>query len=217
MHPALQGGRESPPDVAATRQYDPAYRLVELAQLSHHRAAVLLRGDEEHLVVGFDHGVALGNDPDAPTEYRRDPGLDRRHPGRELTQRMTDEGTAVVGLHAHELHPSLGEIQHLQRPGGLDEPVDVLGDELLGADDEIDGEGVPREELAVPEIGRGAHARDLGRRAEDRPGDLACDHVRLVAAGHREHEVGVFRPGAGQHVGVRRVPVDRPDVEVILK
>ena len=46
---------------------------VELAQLPHDRAAVLARGDEEHLVVGFDHGVALGDDPDPVAEDRRDP------------------------------------------------------------------------------------------------------------------------------------------------
>ena len=62
---------------------------------------------------------------------------------------MTDERTAVVRLHADQPHPSVGEIEHLQRARGFDQAMDVLGDELLGADDEIDGEGVPREELAV--------------------------------------------------------------------
>ena len=155
--------------------------------------------------------------PTPAAEDRRDPGVDGRHVHRQLAQGVADEGSSVVCLHADEPHPSLGEIEHLQRAGGLDEPLDVLGDELLGADGEIDGERVPREELAVLEVLGGAHPRDLRRGAEHGVGDLARHHVRLVAAGHRQHEVGVLGPRVGEDVGMGGMPADGADVEVVLE
>ena len=86
-----------------------------------------------------------------------------------------------------------------------------------GADGEIDGERVAREELAVPEVLGGAHPRDLRRGAEHGMGDLARDHVGLVAAGHRQHEVGVLGPRVGEDVGMGGMSADGADVEVVLE
>ena len=88
---------------------------------------------------------------------------------------------------------------------------------MLRTDDEVDGECVPREQLPVLDVVRGTNAGDLGGRTEDGVGDLARDHVRLVAAGHGEHEIGVLRTGRGQHVRMRRMPANGADVEVVLK
>ena len=62
-----------------------------------------------------------------------------------------------------------------------------------------------------------ADARDLGRRAEQRPGDLARDHVDLVARGQGDDHVGAVAAGGFEHGGVRGVPGDRPDVEAVLE
>ena len=143
--------------------------------------------------------------------------VDSRHAGRELAQGVTDEGAPVVSLHADQSNPSVGKIEHLQRTRGLDQPINVLGDELLRTDDEVDGKSVPGEQLPVLDVVRGSHACNLGGRAEDGIGHLARNHVRLVAAGHGEHEIGVLGARRSQHVGMRRMPVDGPDVEVVLK
>ena len=45
-------------DIAAAGDDDPAARPIQLAELTHHRARVFGRSDEEDLVAGLDHGVA---------------------------------------------------------------------------------------------------------------------------------------------------------------
>jgi hypothetical protein len=58
----LQPLGQACPDVAAAGDHDALVGLVDAAQLGHHLADVLARRDEEHLVVGLDHRVALGDD-----------------------------------------------------------------------------------------------------------------------------------------------------------
>ena len=55
---------------------------------------------------------------------------------------MSDERTAPRGMHPGEAHFAGGEIQHLQCAGVVDQPLEVLGHELLGTDEHIDGTDV---------------------------------------------------------------------------
>ena len=59
----------------------------------------------------------------------------------ELLELLADERAAAQRLDADQAHAAVGEVQHLQRAGILDQPHDVIGDELLGADRHVDGEG----------------------------------------------------------------------------
>ncbi len=64
-------------------------------------------------------------------------------------QLLAHQRPAVVGPHGHQLHLAAGEVQHLQRAGVLDQAADVFGDQLLGADQHVDGQGVVREQLGI--------------------------------------------------------------------
>ena len=52
---------------------------------------------------------------------------------------------------------------------------------------------------------------------KQRVGDLAGDHVGLVAVGNGENQVGVLGAGLLQHVGMRRMPEYGTDVQMILQ
>ena len=123
-------------------------------------------------------------------------------------------------MHADQAHAAVGEIEHLQRARILDQPHDVLGDELLGTDRHVDGEGavLVREQLGVAcEIGR-ADARDARRvLVEQAPRDLARDHVHFVAVGERDEDVGLARAGRLQDARLRAAADDRADVDAILQ
>jgi hypothetical protein len=54
-------------------------------------------------------------------------------------------------------------------------------------------------------------------RAEQRPGDLAGDHVDLVARGQRDEEVGALAARGEQRRRVGALPEDRADVEPVLQ
>src|SRR5690606_13478474 len=75
----LERPREAQADVAAARDHDAAYRIVELAHLAQHAADVLARGDEEDLVAFLDDGIAVRDDAAPASIDRDDAALDARH------------------------------------------------------------------------------------------------------------------------------------------
>ncbi|MNL20821.1 hypothetical protein D3C87_1420870 [compost metagenome] len=82
----------------------------------------------------------------------------------------------------------------------LDQALDVVGHHLLGAYQHVDrNRFVLKQLLLAIEVGRFAHPGDLGRRVEQRVGDLAGDHIGFVAIGHRHQHVSVVRSGLTQH------------------
>ena len=62
---------------------------------------------------------------------------------------MANQGATLAGLDRHQSHPPVGEIQHLQAPGVLQQPQNVVGDELLRADADIDGQGTGGKEFRM--------------------------------------------------------------------
>jgi hypothetical protein len=63
----------------------------------------------------------------------------------------------------------------------------------------------------------GADARDLGRRAKQRPGDLAGNHVDFVAVRERDDHVGAGTARGLEHGRVRSVAGHRADIEPVLQ
>ena len=213
----LECARQAQADVAAAGEQHALHRLVRLAQLAHHLADVLAGGDEEDFVVGLDDGGPLGDDRPALPEDGRDPRVDPRHVLAQGAQLLAHEWPAVVGLDRDQAHPAAGEVEHLHRARGLHQALDVVGDELLGADHHVDRERLLAEELGVVEVLPGPHACDFGGGVEEGVGHLTGDHVGLVTVGDREDHVGVRRPRLLQDIGVGAAPEHGADVEAVAQ
>ena len=127
----------------------------------------------------------------------------------QLLHLMTDEHPAIVRAHRHQLNPTVGKIQHLQRPGEFNQALDVGGDLLLGADEDIDRQRILGKQLVSTLILNLSDTRDLGGRAEQRVGDLAGHHVDFVAVGDCDDHVRIMGPGAFEHAGVGGMAADR--------
>ena len=96
----LVGGLErlgqAPADVAAAGEHHPPQRLIGLAQLGHDLGDVLLGRDEEHLVLGLDHGLALGDDRAPAPVDRGDARVDVvRQVRRQLLELAADQRAAA--------------------------------------------------------------------------------------------------------------------------
>jgi hypothetical protein len=91
--------------------------------------------------------------------------------------------------------------------------LDVVGDQLFRADQHVDRQGVVLEQpIAVGDVAAGPDPGDLGRGVEQGVGDLAGDHVGLVAVGQRDQHVGVGDPGLLQYR-----PDNRHDRETVRR
>ena len=133
----LDALREPQADVAAARDHDALHRVLDAAQLAHDLAHVLGGGDEEHLVVVLDHRVALGRDAAAVAVDRDDARVDVRQVLAQGAQLLADQRAAADRLDPDQPHAAVGEVEHLQRARVADQPLDVLGDQLLGADVDV--------------------------------------------------------------------------------
>jgi len=51
------------------------------------------------------------------------------------------QGATLVGPYRHQPHPPAREVQHLEAARVLQQPQNILGDELLRTDAHIDGQG----------------------------------------------------------------------------
>ena len=213
----LGGAGEPGADVATAREDEALVGLFQPLQFAHDGADMGRGGDEEDLVVGLDDGVARRLQGPILAVDGRDPGLDLGHVIVEGAQGMANQGATLAGLDRHQSHPPVGEIQHLEAAGVLQQPQNVLGDELLRTDADIDGQGTGGKEFRMFEETGGAYPRDAGGGMEEGIGDLAGDHVGLVAIGDCQDDMGVLGPGPLQHVGMGAMPQDGPKVEAVLE
>jgi hypothetical protein len=135
----------------------------------------------------------------------------------QVGDRVPDERPALESLDGNEARAAFGELEHLERFGELEELRDVIGEHLLGADRGIDRKILGRKDFGMRQVVARADARDPRRDIEHGRGELARDHVRLVALRHGQDHVGVARAGLLEHRGVRGVADDRSQVEPVLQ
>ncbi len=199
------------------RDDDAAGRPLLAPQFLHDHANVVAGGEKEHLVAVLDDGRALGNHAFAGAVDRSHSGIGRGDVLAQGLQRLTHQRAALQGADADQPHAAVGEIQDLERAGIADQTGDVLGDQLFGADPDIDGDAAFAEQPLLIRVIRRSNARDLLRGAIERPGDLACQHVDFVAVGQRDQDVGAGDAGGFQNPRARGIAVDRADVEAILE
>src|ERR1700676_210216 len=215
--PVLQFARQAYADVAAARNDHAARGRFFAAQLLHDHANILARGEEKYLVAILDDRVALRLDALAGPIDGGAPRVRRGNVLAQGTQRLTHQGTALQGTNAHQAHPAIGEIQHLQSPGISDQTCHVLGHQLFGADPDIHRNRVLAEQpVPFGEVGR-AHTRNLLRRAVQGPRNMAGQHVDLVAVGQRDENIGGGDTRGLQDARARRIAVHRANVESILQ
>jgi hypothetical protein len=205
---------QAPSDVATAAHHDSLVGLFQLPQLRRHRADVLLRGHEEDLVLGLNHGIAVGADRAIAPEDGRNAGLDARHVGADLAQLVTDQRPSVVGLDPDQRHQPVGEVQDLQRARMLDQALDLAGDDRLRRDQHVDRDRIRPEQSRIVVVTAFAHPGDLGADPEQGRPDLAGEHVHFVGVGDRDQHLGLPRTGRLQHARVAAEAVDGPDIEV---
>ncbi len=146
-----------------------------------------------------------------------DPRVGLRYVTAQVLQLVSDERAAMEGAHRDEADLAVREFEHLQRLGELEQLGDIVANHLLGTDGMVHREILRREDLGVREIVRGADACDLGRDVEHGGGELARDHVDLVALRDREQHVRVSRAGLLQHRRLRGVAGHGPQIETVLQ
>ena len=171
----------------------------------------------EDLVARQDARAALaGDQPLFPVQRHQPHGRG----GKQLAQlgdRVVHHRAAVRGPHGDQQRPPLGELQHLQRLGVVDQLLHILHQRLLGADHVVHREaalaqqGIPLLELraAQPGDGRG----DL----EHVVGDLAGHEVGLVQRRAGDQHVGVLAAGAAQDFGMDAVARHPAQVQALLQ
>src|SRR5690606_37580677 len=115
----------------------------------------------EDLVAFLDDGIAVRDDAAPAAVDRDDAALDLRDVLRQLAPPPADEGPAAMSLRRDEPHAAVGELEHLQRPGEMDQLLDVFRHERLGADANVDREAIRAEELRVADIFVRANPCDL--------------------------------------------------------
>ena len=95
----------------------------------------------------------------------------------------------------------------------LNQAAYVVSHHLLGADQYIDGDRFVGEQTLAGQVRRGAYPGNFGRGAKQRMGDLAGDHIDLVAVGDGDQHIGVFTACLTQHNRVGTRPSDGADIE----
>ena len=132
---------------------------------------------------------------------------------------LIHQQAAFVRLHNHHFGFIVGKTQHLQSAGIVDQPCQPLGNELLGAD----GFGNVKHLQAaaafffiglVFQIIHRAHARDAAGNVKHIRAQLAGHQIGFIAAGERQHQIGIGRTGALQHHGRRGIAVQRLHIEL---
>ena len=218
--------RKTQPDVAAAGDHDAPHRFLALAHLAHHQADVLGGGEEEHLVAGLDHGVALrAQAPPGPVD-RDHARVDVRKVLADVAQLLSDQQPALHGAHSYQPDAAAREVDDLQRTWIADQAPDVRGDQLLGTDVHVDGEAAAvgrrsvrrrYEEIGAAREVRGTDARNARRRAVERPRHVAGDHVDLVAVGQRDQHVGARGAGLLERAWARGIAAYGAYVEPVLQ
>ena len=118
-------------------------------------------------------------------------------------QLLADDRSVVISLHRHQLHSAVGKIQYLERAGVGNQLLDILGYQLLRADDHIDRNVLTAEQLfLVGQVLGRAHPGDFGGGVEQGMGHLAGHHIDLVTVGDCDQHIGVFGAGLEQGIGM---------------
>ena len=208
----FDGAHDAVADVAAAGDHDALDALVHAPQLAHHLADVLGRRQAEHFVAGLDQRVAFRRDRRVTAEDGSDARIDLRDVLAQVLERVADERPALEGAHRHQADQAVGELEHLQRLGKLDQLDDVFGDDLFRADRKVDSEVRFVEELGMLDIVGRAHARDACGQVEEGLGNAAGAQVGLVALRHGNQQVGIL--GAGLAQGRRAGGVARHGAQV---
>jgi hypothetical protein len=73
---------------------------------------------------------------------------------------MADERAAAIRARRDEANFAVGELEHLQRAGEVNQLRDVIGHERGGADRDVDGNAAGAEQRLVGDQSAGANARD---------------------------------------------------------
>ena len=92
-----------------------------------------------------------------------------------------------------------------------------MGHHLFRADQDVYRDGVVVEQPGAGQVSRFPHPSDLGRGVEQGVGDLAGDHVGLVAVGHSHQHVGIVGTGLAQHRRKRRAALHRTNVQAVAQ
>ena len=131
--------------------------------------------------------------------------------------RLSYQRAAVVGLHSHQLHPTIGKVEHLQRAREFQQPTNVLRHHLLGRNQNINRKGIRRKQIGLFQVSVGANTGDFARRAKQGVRHLTGDHVGLVGVGDRHQHVGIVGTGVTQYMGKRAMPEHGFYVDAILQ
>ena len=214
----LQGFCETEPDVSAPGDDDSAHRFLELAQFAHDQADVLACGDKKYFVVFVDDGFAVDRDAVVIAVDCRNPGVDIGDVFPECLELLTYQQPFLVGAYRDQANLAIGEVEHLQGAGVMNQLFDVLGNELFGTDDDVDRQRfMSKEFLRGGGVFCGADPRNLDMRVKKRVRHLAGDHVCFVAVGERNDHVCIPGTGALEHVRESGMTLHRANIEAVLE
>ena len=214
---AFERLRQPHADMPAPGDQDAAAGQRQLAELRGEAADLIRDGHEEHIVVRFDDRRPVDGDRCLPPVHGDHPERHARQAVGEAADRSTDRRASGGRADLHQNRPPAGELADLDRRRVLDQQPDVAGDELFRADHHVDRYPALLEQRRIGEVIGRPDARDQRRHPEQRVGDLAGEHVGLVAVGRREQQVGVAGAGFLQHPRARRRTDHRPDIELLLE
>ena len=120
-------------------------------------------------------------------------------------------GRVVADLELDDLQALLFEREQVHEAVARHLVLDQAQDQVGRGDRRLDPE-----QLEVLVVARVVDARDDAVAEVLLLGDLADEHVVLVVAGHRDHEVGALDAGALEHPQLGRVAVLRGVLELLL-
>ncbi len=161
--------------------------------------------------------MPLRHDAAVTPVNRRNAAFQIRHVALDVLQFVAHQRAAVVGAHRHQPHLAVGEVEHLQGFGVLDQAPQGVGHFLFGADDVIDAEMLGQKAGFQPEEITGADARDAGGHIEQGGRDAARHQVGFVALRDRDQHVGVLGAGLLQDRGVRGMAAHGAQIEAVLQ
>ena len=124
--------------MSAAGDDDSTHGLILATDFSHEAANVIFGGKEKNLVPIFDHRLAFGAQAASIAIDRHHPRLGVRDMATQVAQCMTDQQAAAPCAQADESHFAAGKIQHLQCTGIANQTLNILSDQLLGADPDVD-------------------------------------------------------------------------------
>ncbi len=212
----VQQGGGGAADQPAAEDHDLFQFLLRFAHQGDDGGDVAGGGHDENLVAVEQDVVASGDDG---LRAAKDGDHAKDLSGRllaDLVQLLVQQGTGGVDADADQLHPVLGEFQHVGGSAALDQLHDLLGRLLLGMDGQIDTPVRERKMGGLMEELRDADAGDLLHDAE--VGGHAAGHdVGLVVAGNGDQHVGLLDAGFPEQGGRGAMTEEGFDVQVLVR